>query len=108
MRSKVQLLLLPLFAGTGQCISSCTQQKADLSSRRFTCALATLLPELKKCAVCCHNCHGEIHGEIHGELLAPEEVGAKREVRVSSREIGWFELARFGWGIGVTVSTRLL
>jgi hypothetical protein len=36
----------------------------SLSSREFQFSLTKLLPELKKCIVVCHNCHGEAHDEL--------------------------------------------
>ena len=39
-------------------------RKHELSSRIFGRSLQALLPELRKCVVCCHNCHGEIHDGI--------------------------------------------
>jgi hypothetical protein len=41
-----------------------------LTAREFQFSIAKLLPELSKCAVVCHNCHGEIHEGIR----TPEEV----------------------------------
>lgn len=40
-----------------------------LSSREFQFAFNTLINELKKCVVICHNCHGEVH-----DNLIPQEL----------------------------------
>lgn len=36
----------------------------ELSSRIFSRSLEVLLPELRKCIIVCHNCHGEIHAGL--------------------------------------------
>lgn len=47
----------------------------ETSSRSFQSKLVKLLPELKKCVVVCHNCHGEIHeGLIEHELVLKANV----------------------------------
>jgi len=46
----------------------------ELSSRIFGRSLQSLLPELRKCVVCCHNCHGEIHACV----VTDDIVAAKR------------------------------
>jgi hypothetical protein len=42
----------------------------SLSNREFQKSPQTILPEICKCVLVCHNCHGE----IHGELIKPEVV----------------------------------
>jgi hypothetical protein len=42
-------------------------KKFRLSSREFQFSLRKLLPELRKCIVVCHNCHGEIHDGLIAE-----------------------------------------
>lgn len=39
-------------------------KQATLDARVFTRSLSTILPELRKCVLCCHNCHGEIHNGL--------------------------------------------
>ena len=47
----------------------------SLSSRIFSRSLESLLPEIMKCVVCCHNCHGEIHeGHICVEKVQEQHV----------------------------------
>lgn len=41
-------------------------KRHELSSRRFQYALASILPEIRKCVLACHNCHGEIHQGLIG------------------------------------------
>ena len=36
-------------------------KRFDLSARSFQLSWKRLMPELKKCIMVCHNCHGEIH-----------------------------------------------
>lgn len=35
-----------------------------LSSREMQFSIKTLLKEVKKCILVCHNCHGEIHDNL--------------------------------------------
>ena len=43
---------------------------SSLAIKHFQQKLEVLLPEIQKCIVCCHNCHGEIHA---GLLLGVDE-----------------------------------
>ena len=53
-----------------------------LSGREFQFGLVKILPELLKCVLVCHNCHGEIH-----ENLVPQEtVTAMHELLTTSLE----------------------
>jgi hypothetical protein len=45
-------------------------KKLALSLKYFQHRLEVLLPEIQKCVVCCHNCHGELHA---GLLTGVEE-----------------------------------
>lgn len=42
-------------------------KKLSLTSRTFQFSMKKLIPELEKCVVVCHNCHGEIHDNIIDE-----------------------------------------
>jgi len=43
----------------------------DISSRRFQYSIESIILELRKCILVCHNCHGEIHeGLIAAESIA--------------------------------------
>ncbi len=43
----------------------------DLSSSRLYMALSGILPEIMKCLLICHNCHGEVHeGEYEESFLS--------------------------------------
>lgn len=35
-----------------------------IASREFQLSLQRILPELKKCIIICHNCHGEVHDNL--------------------------------------------
>jgi len=49
-----------------------------LTSREFQFSLLKMLPELRKCVLCCHNCHGEIHaGLIPHEIVIAEHLACK-------------------------------
>lgn len=39
-------------------------KKFALSSRGFQYNLNTIIEEIKKCAMMCHNCHGEVHDNL--------------------------------------------
>jgi hypothetical protein len=54
-------------------------KKYKLSAREFQFGFKKLLPELLKCIVVCHNCHGEIH-----EDLVPREIIASARTILSS------------------------
>lgn len=38
-----------------------------MDAKHFQHSLPVLLPELKKCVVTCHNCHGEVHAGLRSE-----------------------------------------
>lgn len=59
-------------------------KKMKLSCREFQFSFKRLITELFKCAVCCHNCHGEIHNG-----LIPQGVVAEKYVRLG------FELSKY-------------
>lgn len=44
-----------------------------LSSREFQFSMKKLIPELKKCVVACHNCHGEIHEGLIDEKIVKDK-----------------------------------
>lgn len=57
------------FCGYTKCLRNITFHHLSgkdfgLSSREFGTSWNRLLPELMKCCVCCHNCHGEIHSGL--------------------------------------------
>lgn len=45
----------------------------DLSSYRFQLSLKVVLPEIFKCIIVCHNCHGEIHDGFYDIELINNE-----------------------------------
>lgn len=50
-----------------------SEKEHGLSIREFQFSLSKLLPELSKCVLCCHNCHGEIHNSIIADQLVLEK-----------------------------------
>lgn len=75
LRDKRKKILVKAFGGGCQvcgynrCMRNLAFHHVDgkdfrLSSREMQFSLSRLLPELKKCIMACHNCHGEIHDEI--------------------------------------------
>lgn len=61
-----------------------------LSSREFQFGIKQILQELKKCVVCCHNCHGEIH-----DGLINQDVVLEKRVQFSAlipQANNWFDL----------------
>jgi len=66
------------FCGYNKCIRNLAfhhlaDKSFGLSSRSFQFALKTIIDELSKCVIACHNCHGE----IHDNLINYEEIIAK-------------------------------
>lgn len=60
------------FCGYGRCLSNLgfhhvneAEKSMPMDVKHFQYSLPALLPELKKCVVACHNCHGEIHAGLH-------------------------------------------
>lgn len=41
----------------------------QLDSRRFQYSMESLWPEIRKCILICHNCHGEVHANMVSESL---------------------------------------
>lgn len=53
---------------------------------KFTRSLSSLLKEVKKCILVCHNCHGEIH----------EDMVSKRKIRYMQKQMGRMLKPLFG------------
>lgn len=49
------------------------EKRFRLSSREFQFSMEKLIPELMKCVVTCHNCHGEIHEGLIEQNLVEEK-----------------------------------
>jgi hypothetical protein len=47
-----------------------SSKSSSLAIKHFQKRLEELLPEIQKCVICCHNCHGEIHA---GLLIGVDE-----------------------------------
>jgi hypothetical protein len=86
--------------GYNRCIRNFTfhhirDKRFEISERAFQFSLSKTLPELKKCILICHNCHGEIHDglvklEIIDKLNCRNiEMLQKLERKSWSDVIGW-------------------
>ena len=82
-----------MVCGYSKCISNLTfhhtrDKKFDLSERRFQFSWDRILPEILKCVLLCHNCHGE----HHQGLISPDQL-SELNLRVSTLLSG-FSLLR--------------
>ncbi len=60
--------------GYSKCISNLvfhhiSDKSFQLDSRRFQYSMKVLWPEIRKCTLICHNCHGEVHANMIDESL---------------------------------------
>src|SRR5574343_1010512 len=65
------------FCGYNRCNSALTfhhlrDKKFALSEREFLKSWKVLEPEIRKCVLCCHNCHSEIHASFMQDTLIAE------------------------------------
>jgi len=52
-----------------------TGKDRGLSIKAFQCRAVSLVAEIKKCVILCHNCHGEVHnGVVNPEIVQVEHV----------------------------------
>lgn len=51
------------------------EKRMPMDVKHFQYSLPVLLPELVKCVVTCHNCHGEIHAGLRSEESVLEAHG---------------------------------
>ena len=85
-RNKYKLALVKLIGGACQLCnySKCIRNLAfhhlynksfNISSREFQLSLPKILPEILKCILVCHNCHGEIHaGLIDNTIISSKHI----------------------------------
>ena len=64
-----------------------TGKDRGLSIKAFQCRPASLVEEIRKCVVVCHNCHGEVHnGLVSPEIVESEHVRLSEAFRAVESE----------------------
>ncbi len=63
-------------------------KELHLDSRAFQRSWANVIPEVLKCVLVCHNCHGEIHADIIDQSTI-ETMNSKVKDLLKNFEVDW-------------------
>jgi hypothetical protein len=64
-----------------------SNKQSSLSERDFQRSWAKLIPEIRKCVLACHNCHGEIHAELHDKIIPQKLIEVQMAIDKLEQEI---------------------
>ena len=81
-----------LFCGYNRCMRNLSFHHVfpelklfKLSEREFQFSWDKLVPEILKCVVVCHNCHGEIHEGVINNKFVQDKLEISKEMIISSK-----------------------
>ncbi len=77
-----------------------------LSIREFQLKAETIIKELLKCAVACHNCHGEIHGNVIDHAAVIKANMILSEALAPFIGMTWEQILRTNCGLPINKPSR--